>query len=68
MLPILNSEEPISSVSISSALLLNLQKSVSQYTLIICPEFGVHYNYHGQMNLDLFKKWLTEMLLPNIPI
>jgi len=24
-------------------------------------------DYHGQMNLDLFKKWLTEMLLPNIP-
>jgi len=24
-------------------------------------------DYHGQMNWDLFKKWLTEMLLPNIP-
>jgi transposase len=24
-------------------------------------------DYHGQMNLDLFKKWFTEMLLPNIP-
>jgi transposase len=24
-------------------------------------------DYHGQMNWDLFKKWFTEMLLPNIP-
>jgi transposase len=24
-------------------------------------------DYHGQMNLELFKKWFTEMLLPNIP-
>lgn len=24
-------------------------------------------DYHGQMNSDLFKKWFTEMLLPNIP-
>lgn len=24
-------------------------------------------DYHGQMNGDLFKKWFTEMLLPNIP-
>ena len=24
-------------------------------------------DYHGQMNLDLFRKWFTEMLLPNIP-
>ena len=24
-------------------------------------------DYHGQMNRDLFKKWFTEMLLPNIP-
>lgn len=24
-------------------------------------------DYHGQMNLDLFKKWFSEMLLPNIP-
>ncbi|MCP3921050.1 MAG: hypothetical protein GY714_00545 [Desulfobacterales bacterium] len=24
-------------------------------------------DYHGQMNLDLFKKWFTEMLLPYIP-
>jgi len=23
-------------------------------------------DYHGQMNWDLFKKWFTEMLLPNI--
>jgi transposase len=24
-------------------------------------------DYHGQMNWDLFKKWFTEMLIPNIP-
>ena len=24
-------------------------------------------DYHGQMNWELFKKWFTEMLLPNIP-
>jgi len=24
-------------------------------------------DYHGQMNWDLFRKWFTEMLLPNIP-
>ena len=24
-------------------------------------------DYHGQMNSDLFRKWFTEMLLPNIP-
>jgi transposase len=24
-------------------------------------------DYHGQMNSDLFKKWFTEMLIPNIP-
>jgi transposase len=24
-------------------------------------------DYHGQMNWGLFKKWFTEMLLPNIP-
>jgi transposase len=24
-------------------------------------------DYHGQMNSDLFGKWFTEMLLPNIP-
>ena len=24
-------------------------------------------DYHGQMNWNLFKKWFTEMLLPNIP-
>jgi len=24
-------------------------------------------DYHGQMNSDLFKRWFTEMLLPNIP-
>ena len=24
-------------------------------------------DYHGQMNRDLFKKWFTEMLLPDIP-
>jgi len=24
-------------------------------------------DYHGQMNRDLFLKWFTEMLLPNIP-
>ncbi len=24
-------------------------------------------DYHGQMNWDLFKKWFTGMLLPNIP-
>ncbi len=24
-------------------------------------------DYHGQMNWDLFEKWFTEMLLPNIP-
>lgn len=24
-------------------------------------------DYHGQMNWDLFKKWFTDMLLPNIP-
>lgn len=24
-------------------------------------------DYHGQMNWDLFKKWFTEKLLPNIP-
>jgi len=24
-------------------------------------------DYHGQMNLELFKKWFSEMLLPNIP-
>jgi len=24
-------------------------------------------DYHGQMNSELFKKWFTEMLLPNIP-
>jgi transposase len=24
-------------------------------------------DYHGQMNWDLFKRWFTEMLLPNIP-
>jgi transposase len=24
-------------------------------------------DYQGQMNWDLFKKWFTEMLLPNIP-
>ncbi|MCP4373842.1 MAG: hypothetical protein GY797_37935, partial [Deltaproteobacteria bacterium] len=24
-------------------------------------------DYHGQMNWALFKKWFTEMLLPNIP-
>lgn len=24
-------------------------------------------DYHGQMNFDLFKKWFTEKLLPNIP-
>lgn len=24
-------------------------------------------DYHGQMNWDLFKKWFTEILLPNIP-
>jgi len=24
-------------------------------------------DYHGQMNWDLFKKWFSEMLLPNIP-
>ena len=24
-------------------------------------------DYHGQMNSDLFKKWFTERLLPNIP-
>lgn len=24
-------------------------------------------DYHGQMNHELFKKWFTEMLLPNIP-
>ncbi len=24
-------------------------------------------DYHGQMNWDLFKKWFTQMLLPNIP-
>lgn len=25
-------------------------------------------DYHGQMNSDLFKKWFSEMLLPNIPL
>lgn len=24
-------------------------------------------DYHGQMNLELFAKWFTEMLIPNIP-
>ena len=24
-------------------------------------------DYHGQMNVDMFTKWFTEMLLPNIP-
>jgi transposase len=24
-------------------------------------------DYHGQMNWELFKKWFTEILLPNIP-
>ncbi len=24
-------------------------------------------DYHGQMNWDLFRKWFTEMLIPNIP-
>jgi hypothetical protein len=24
-------------------------------------------DYHGQMNWEFFKKWFTEMLLPNIP-
>ncbi|MCJ7600546.1 MAG: transposase [Desulfobulbaceae bacterium] len=24
-------------------------------------------DYHGQMNWELFEKWFTEMLLPNIP-
>ena len=24
-------------------------------------------DYHGQMNWELFKKWFTEMLIPNIP-
>lgn len=24
-------------------------------------------DYHGQMNWDLFRKWFTEQLLPNIP-
>jgi len=24
-------------------------------------------DYHGQMNFELFKKWFTEMLIPNIP-
>lgn len=24
-------------------------------------------DYHGQMNWELFKKWFTEMLFPNIP-
>ena len=24
-------------------------------------------DYHGQMNWELFRKWFTEMLLPNIP-
>lgn len=24
-------------------------------------------DYHGQMNFELFKKWFSEMLLPNIP-
>ncbi len=24
-------------------------------------------DYHGQMNWELFKKWFSEMLLPNIP-
>jgi transposase len=24
-------------------------------------------DYHGQMNTKIFKKWLTEMLIPNIP-
>src|SRR6266849_6373213 len=24
-------------------------------------------DYHGQMNHDLFTKWFTEQLLPNIP-
>ena len=24
-------------------------------------------DYHGQMNWNLFRKWFTEMLLPNIP-
>lgn len=24
-------------------------------------------DYHGQINWELFKKWFTEMLLPNIP-
>jgi len=24
-------------------------------------------DYHGQMNLELFKKWFVEMLLPNTP-
>ncbi len=24
-------------------------------------------DYHGQMNWDLFKKWFSEMLVPNIP-
>jgi len=24
-------------------------------------------DYHGQMNMELFTKWFTEMLLPNIP-
>ena len=24
-------------------------------------------DYHGQMNFDVFRKWFTDMLLPNIP-
>ena len=24
-------------------------------------------DYHGQMNFELFKRWFTEMLIPNIP-
>ncbi|UCG69099.1 MAG: hypothetical protein JSV09_15155, partial [Thermoplasmata archaeon] len=24
-------------------------------------------SYHGQMNWELFRKWFTEMLIPNIP-
>ena len=24
-------------------------------------------DYHGQMNWELFKKWVSEMLLPNVP-
>ncbi len=34
---------------------------------LVFKSTGKTGDYHGQMNWELFKKWFTEMLLPNIP-